>query len=645
METPNEPQKEKQPEEEIPLDKNDPDSIYNWVAKKVSGPSFRNIIKDFIDDNCSLFIDIEENTFQQGQIFNEFNQLLENILNDVLEEGGLTQEQFLEAAQKGLEDKKYKKYFDQLLNFGDYNFFKRCMTKRNYTLIKRMEEQMAQENKEIEEQKLEEERQKQIEKEKEKEEKEKEGKEKKDEGEGKEKTERDLEEERQRMLLLQMLNQEEERELQEVIKQSLTLEEEKRRIAVIEEEELNRALKQSLLDMKNPQKKEEEPKKEEQPKKEEKKKIDFQITKNENFLFENKPKEQTPLPPPKKPMTYIASSNNSLQFTSTAPKKEEKPEIKPSNDNNNFAIESQSISEKKKEDLIEEDENNKGKKEKRDIQYKDIPINENKKPEIEKVEIQRKKEEIKEKNKIIFEDNPYDKNKNKNAFNIVELEDHSKDDNIIITNEIKTKQPQQQIKPQIKEPESQKASDIIKQSLNENKINENIEDDNNNENEFGGYDRLLISDDDDDEEKKDENKEQNPLANAFIDTKKDINLGKVRIGKDGGNFFNNFSEPKKYEKYEKGGIEKLENKLKQEQIQSVISNPNDDDDYLAKLREVEKEKNQKLKEYREKLTKIQKEKRENKAKQTLSPEELAKLQRREQLAEKLKAKRFKENNA
>jgi len=227
---------------------------------------------------------------------------------------------------------------------------------------------------------------------------------------------------------------------------------------------------------------------------------------------------------------------------------------------------------------------------------------------------------------------------------MIELEDHSKDDNIIITSEIKTKQPQKQIKPEIKEQEDQKASDIIKQSLNENKINENLED-NNNENDFGGYDRLLISDDDDEEDKKDVNKEQKPLANAFIDTKKDINLGKVRIGKDGGNFLNNFNEPKKYEKYEKGGIEKLENKLRQEQIQSVVSNPNDDDDYLAKLREVEKEKNQKLKEYRERLTKIQKEKRENKAKQTLSPEELAKLQRREQLAEKLKAKRFKENNA
>ena len=183
--------------------------------------------------------------------------------------------------------------------------------------------------------------------------------------------------------------------------------------------------------------------------------------------------------------------------------------------------------------------------------------------------------------------------------------------------------------------------------MGENKINENNininDDEENNDNEIGNYDRLLISDDEDEEEKPKENIEQKPLANAFIDKKNDFNLGKVRIGKDGGNFLNNFNYAVK--NYEKGGIDKLEHKLKQQQqIQSVISNPDEDDDYLTKLKEVEKEKNEKLKEYREKLTKMQKEKRENKAKQTLSPEELAKLQRRELLAQKLKAKRTKENN-
>ena len=138
------------PTEEPTLDKNNPESIYNWLCFKISSPGFRNIMKDFIDDNCNIFIDVDENTFQQGQLFNEFNQLLENLLSDLLVEGGLTQEQFLLAAEKGLSDEKYKKYFDQILNLSDYNYFKKVMTKRNYQLIKRVEEQMAQAKKEIE---------------------------------------------------------------------------------------------------------------------------------------------------------------------------------------------------------------------------------------------------------------------------------------------------------------------------------------------------------------------------------------------------------------------------------------------------------------------------------------------------------------
>ena len=201
--------------------------------------------------------------------------------------------------------------------------------------------------------------------------------------------------------------------------------------------------------------------------------------------------------------------------------------------------------------------------------------------------------------------------------------------------------------------EEQKPSDILKNNYqNEtnqtnNIIHENYEQDDTNAN--GGYDRLLISDDEDDEEKQNTNNnnvnnntETKPLSNAFIDKKNDYNLGKVQVGKDGGNFFNNFGGGIK--NYQKGGMEQLESKLKKEQFQSVIAKPNEEDDFFAKLKEVEKEKNEKLKEYREQLTKMQKEKRENKAKQTLSKEELAKLQRRELLAQKLKAKMAQDNN-
>ena len=99
---------------------------------------------------------------------------------------------------------------------------------------------------------------------------------------------------------------------------------------------------------------------------------------------------------------------------------------------------------------------------------------------------------------------------------------------------------------------------------------------------------------------------------------------------------NNFSGMKNYEK---GGMEKMENKIKESKIKSVLDNENDDDDFKQKLREVENEKQAKLKEYREYLLKMKKEKRENKAKEVLSPEELAKLESKKRLAEQLKAKR------
>ena len=126
-----------------PPDKSNPEEVYNYVAKRISGPTFRNPLKNFIDENCITFIDVDENTFEQGQLFKELNQLLENLLDDVLKDGQLTQEDFLKAAERGIEDKQYKKYFNQVINFGDYTFFKSIMTKRNYQIIKMAEQQMT----------------------------------------------------------------------------------------------------------------------------------------------------------------------------------------------------------------------------------------------------------------------------------------------------------------------------------------------------------------------------------------------------------------------------------------------------------------------------------------------------------------------
>ena len=619
-------------EEKIPLDKNNPDSIYNWLAKKITNPSFRNIIKDFIDDNCSLFIDVDENTFQQGQLFNEFTQLIENILGDLLTEGGITQEQFLTAAERGLNDKKYKKYFDQLLNFSDYNYFKKIMTKRNYQIIKKVEESMAMYQKE-----------KEIKQMEEMEKREKENR-------GKNKTEREIEEEKQRRLLHQFLNQEEEEELQKAIQKSLEIEDEKRKIAIIEEEELKRALKQSLLDSvkqkpseeTNPEVKNEEKKTETktEEKKPEPKKEEFKIEKSDMINFEKieKPTTATPSVSSNKNTFNIVSNNTNFQFSETKPKEVPQPN-KPTNiisasKGFEFQIESKKnefgISSMKPTTISNTTENpnpyarpspstqsnpyarpSPSPSTQSNIKIDNLHI-------IKQDLIDNEPEPIR--NEKIFNNNTplmekqtnenkdKDKKDNKKSINLLQFEDNTKEEKIEVTNEIKT----------------EKASDIIKNTLNENKIKDDEND--------GG---LLI--DDDEEDASNFKPNNGPKTNTFINKKEDVKLGNIRFGKDGGNFINNFRD---MSNYEKGGMENLENKFREgKMIKSVVENQNDDDDYQNKLREVENEKQAKLREYREYLLKMKKEKRENKAKEVLSPEELAKLENKKRLAEQLKAKR------
>ena len=137
-------------EQNIPkLNKSDPESLYKWVAYKISCPDFRNIIKDFINNNCSIFIDTEENFFEYEQIFKQFNKLIEDLIEDILHEGKISKEEFQKIVERGRKDIKYKKYFKQLSTFKDYNLFKSMMIKRNNELTTISENKMKEDNKRI----------------------------------------------------------------------------------------------------------------------------------------------------------------------------------------------------------------------------------------------------------------------------------------------------------------------------------------------------------------------------------------------------------------------------------------------------------------------------------------------------------------
>ena len=89
----------------------DLDWIYECVLQVVKSPEFRNPIKDFIDDFCGTFIGLEENTFDQGNLHKEFVSLIDNLLETLTKDLGITEEMFCMAAKKGLNEPKEKKVF------------------------------------------------------------------------------------------------------------------------------------------------------------------------------------------------------------------------------------------------------------------------------------------------------------------------------------------------------------------------------------------------------------------------------------------------------------------------------------------------------------------------------------------------------
>ena len=168
---------------------------YDYILETISSPQFRNPIKDFIDKNCYSFVGSEENSLEQGNIFKKFTKLVDNLLETSLTELGITEEMFCLAAKKGLENPVAKKYFEQLISFTNYNYFKSLMTKRNIQLEEMAMSQMN--GQPINNKK-------------------------------KKKNKNDP-------------------ELQEAIKMSLAVEEEKRKLKALEERELKRAIKMSLI--------------------------------------------------------------------------------------------------------------------------------------------------------------------------------------------------------------------------------------------------------------------------------------------------------------------------------------------------------------------------------------------------------------
>ena len=128
-----EEKEKKEEKKEQVLDKDD-QWIYDYVRQYLSSPLWRNPLLDFIEENCLVFEDTEENKFEYTKIYQEFTGLTALLLETMIEEVGITETILEKCIIKGMKSQRDAKIFQQILLCDNFLSFKKIMVAKNKEL-------------------------------------------------------------------------------------------------------------------------------------------------------------------------------------------------------------------------------------------------------------------------------------------------------------------------------------------------------------------------------------------------------------------------------------------------------------------------------------------------------------------------------
>lgn len=114
----------------------DSDALFDYVCAFLRSPMWTTPLDDFIDHHCLIFDSEEESSHEQAAKHREFCQLVDSLLEESLQEIGVTNEQFVAAVDKArdMDAEINQLIFGSLLSVEDFNVFKKMMVKRNRQL-------------------------------------------------------------------------------------------------------------------------------------------------------------------------------------------------------------------------------------------------------------------------------------------------------------------------------------------------------------------------------------------------------------------------------------------------------------------------------------------------------------------------------
>ena len=118
------------------------------IAEYLQSPVWKNPIIEFIDDNCVIFEDAEENRLEYTDIHFKFRKLIETQLEAYIQDLGITQADFVATCGKAAK-KVHRTVLQQILAVEDYLLFKKMMINRNIQMNKEALEAMKKKGKKV----------------------------------------------------------------------------------------------------------------------------------------------------------------------------------------------------------------------------------------------------------------------------------------------------------------------------------------------------------------------------------------------------------------------------------------------------------------------------------------------------------------
>ncbi|CAM9177356.1 unnamed protein product [Chrysoparadoxa australica] len=89
----------------------------------------------FVDDNCCIFDNEEENKLSYMDCHKQFRELIETLLSAALTEVGISSEEFVDCIESSrFGNEVNKAVYEQIIAMDDFLTFKKLMVKRNMEL-------------------------------------------------------------------------------------------------------------------------------------------------------------------------------------------------------------------------------------------------------------------------------------------------------------------------------------------------------------------------------------------------------------------------------------------------------------------------------------------------------------------------------